>query len=217
MSKQNKKNRDVTPFNPLDKDNLAESAANALLANQPEPMDWVEPFVGAGVYAIYYIGDFDLYFPLKKANEGDRWDAPIYVGKADPKGKRKGRNLDESNLNQEKNLFKRLSEHTASINDATNLEIKDFYVRFLVVDDLFISLVENLLISKFMPIWNMRLDGFGNHAPGGGRAGTMRPRWDFIHPGREWAAELPDRKENREEVEREIKEFYDEYSYLYEI
>lgn len=62
MSKQSKKIREITLFNPLDKKNLAESAASALLAEPPAPMSGLVPFVGAGVYAIYYVGDFHLYF-----------------------------------------------------------------------------------------------------------------------------------------------------------
>jgi hypothetical protein len=39
----------------------------------------ISEFYGAGVYAIYYRGDYEHYRPLSGA------DHPIYVGKADPR------------------------------------------------------------------------------------------------------------------------------------
>jgi hypothetical protein len=44
-------------------------------------------------------------------------------------------------------LFRRLKEHAESIRSAQNLDIKDFYCRFLVVDDIWIPLGESLVIS----------------------------------------------------------------------
>jgi hypothetical protein len=87
-------------------------------------------------------------------------------------------------------LCKRLSEHAESIEVAKNLSLADFRCRWLVVDEVFIPLGETLLISHFKPLWNLVVDGFGNHPPGGGRAKGKKPMWDVIHPGREWATEL---------------------------
>jgi hypothetical protein len=56
-----------------------------------------------------------------------------------------------------------------------------------VVEDIWIPLGENLLIAHFQPAWNLLLDGFGNHGPGGGRYKGERPSWDTVHPGRAWA------------------------------
>lgn len=70
--------RKVTPYNPLDKQHLAESAAGALLRQEPEPLP-PEPFEGAGIYAIYYLGDFEAYRPLAEINR-EKLEAPIYVG-----------------------------------------------------------------------------------------------------------------------------------------
>jgi len=174
------------PFNPLDKRNLAESVADALLARPVEPLPPMKPFEGAGVYAIYYIGSFDYYRVIAERNRGDRFDAPIYVGEAIPAGARKGGfGLDAP---AGKALFKRLVEHAKSIEQANNLGIKDFRCRHLVVDDIWIPLGENMLIQKFQPIWNRVIDGFGNHDPGGGRYKQQRSQWDMIHPGRPWAA-----------------------------
>jgi hypothetical protein len=74
----------------------------------------------------------------------------------------------------------------------------------LIVDDIWIPLGESLLIARYSPVWNYLLDGFGNHAPGSGRKDSMRPRWDVLHPGRKWAAELKERKESLEEIERDV-------------
>jgi hypothetical protein len=93
-----------------------------------------------------------------------------------------------------------LSEHAESIGNVSNIGIKDFYCRFLVVDDIWIPLGESLLIAKFSPIWNNIIDGFGNHDPGKGRYEGMRPRWDVLHPGRAWAAKCKSRPETPEQI-----------------
>ena len=45
------------PFNPLDKRHLGESVASAMLKSPIHPLP-PEKFKGAGIYAIYYTGDF---------------------------------------------------------------------------------------------------------------------------------------------------------------
>lgn len=52
------------PYNPLDKKNLGVSVADAMLAREVKPLIMAEPFTGAGIYAIYYTGDFAPYQPL---------------------------------------------------------------------------------------------------------------------------------------------------------
>lgn len=59
-----------------------------------------------------------------------------------------------------------------------------------VVVPVWISLAERFLIEHYRPIWNTVIDGFGNHDPGMGRRNMKRPRWDILHPGREWAERL---------------------------
>ncbi len=56
------------PFDPLNKFNLGNSVADALLSKPVVPMENLPSFEGAGVYAIYYTGDFELYAPLKRHN-----------------------------------------------------------------------------------------------------------------------------------------------------
>lgn len=52
---------DITPYNPLDKENLGRSVAGAMLNSTVFPLRGLEPFHGAGIYAIYYTGDFAPY------------------------------------------------------------------------------------------------------------------------------------------------------------
>ena len=118
----------------------------------------------------------------------DAWALPIYVGKAVPLGARRGGyGLGESSGEV---LYRRLREHAMSIQQVTNLALEDFRCRYLVVDDIWIPLGESLLISMFVPLWNHRLDGFGNHDPGAGRYNQQRSAWDEVHPGRPWAVRL---------------------------
>jgi hypothetical protein len=72
----------------------------------------------------------------------------------------------------------------------SNLRVEDFQCRWLVVDEVFIRLGETLLISHFQPLWNVVVDGFGNHPPGSGRAKGKKPMWDVLHPGRGWGMRL---------------------------
>lgn len=187
----------VIPFNPLDKKNLGASVAEALLTKEIHPLGEVSAFEGAGIYAIYYTGGFEAYESLARFNRDDKFLWPIYVGKAVPAGACMGANLE---LAAGKVLHKRLKEHADSVKAAENLDIKDFYCRFLVVDDLWIPLGESLIIARFTPVWNSLIDGFGNHNPGKGRHAGMRPRWDVLHPGRAWAMNLAERSETQAQI-----------------
>jgi hypothetical protein len=185
-----RKSRDastVKTFNPLDKKNLGESVAEALLQQPIFPLP-PDPFIGAGIYAIYYEGTFTLYDEIAKNNKDGMYSWPIYVGKAVPAGARKGGFGLDTDPGQV--LYKRLEEHSNSINQATNLDLVDFRCRYLVVDDIWIPLAESLLIEMLSPLWNKKIDGFGNHDPGSGRHNQQRSAWDMIHPGRPWAEKL---------------------------
>ena len=189
---------DHPPFNPLDKANLGKSVAEALLASAPHPLAEIDPFIGAGVYAIYYTGGFTAYSAISARKAGGRSEKPIYVGKAIPPGGRKGGvGLDRKPGTA---LFKRLKEHADSIEQAKNLDLSDFHCRFLVVDDIWIPLGEALLITWFAPVWNLLIDGFGNHTPGKGRFDQRRSRWDVLHPGRPWAEKCKKRPETQKQI-----------------
>ena len=168
------------------------------------PLDQLKEFEGAGIYAIYYTGRFPAYELISKANDKNSFNAPIYVGKAVPKGARKGGDLDAKPGTV---LYKRLMEHARSIMECDNLEIRDFFCRYLAVDDIWIPLGESLLIAKFNPLWNKLIDGFGNHDPGSGRHAGLRPRWDTLHPGRPWAERCKPRSESAKQIVLEIKDY----------
>ena len=192
------------PFDPLDRKNLAYSIGQAILSASPVRMDQLNRFEGAGLYAIYYSGNNDTYSELSALNQNGNLNCPIYVGKADPKGKRKG--ISDDLAAKGTPLYSRLTKHAASISAANNLELSDFYCQYLIVEDIWIPLGEALLISKYMPIWNNFLDGFGNNDPGSGRYNQLRSRWDVLHPGREWALKCRERSETSTQISSEVKE-----------
>jgi hypothetical protein len=192
------------PFNPLDKRNLGESVADALLHTTVQALP-PEPFIGAGVYAIYYMGSFSAYRQLAEVNQDGQFYCPIYVGKAVPPGSRKGGLGLEVEHGQ--TLYKRLAEHAESVNAARNLDIADFFCHFLVVDDIWIPLAESMLIERFKPVWNRVLDGFGNHDPGKGRHRGMMPQWDCLHPGRAWAQRLQPCANTAEQLAERVEQY----------
>jgi hypothetical protein len=201
------------PYNPLDKLNLGKSVAEALL-NQPDhPMAEIPPFEGAGIYVIYYKGNYPLYAPIKEANADElRW--PIYIGKAIPSGGRRGANVFSTTKGRW--LTGRLAEHRESIAAAEaaspeNIKVEEFRVKYLIVDDIWIPLGESLLIATFKPLWNRVLDGFGNHDPGAGRYNGLRPLWDVLHPGRGWAMKCRDRPEPVEEITKRVTDFLEDH------
>ena len=176
------------PYNPLDKINLGKSVADALLESAVRPLSNTAHLVGAGVYALYYSGDFAPYAPIAAKNVEGRFEQPIYVGKAIPEGGRKGGLTLDARAGR--SLRDRLAQHAATIAEAENLDLAHFHYRSLVVDDIWIPLGENMLIELFRPIWNKLIDGFGNKTPGRGRAGQARSPWDVLHPGRRFVERL---------------------------
>lgn len=188
--------RMAEPYNPLHKINLGKSVVDALLEEQPIRMADLVSFNGAGIYAIYYHGHFSAYAPIS-INPSDPNSIPIYAGKAVPSGARRGASLSASLTTRA--LWNRLTDHRDNITEIEksggNLRIEDFSVRYLVVDDIWIPLGESLLISTYNPLWNRVVDGFGNHDPGAGRYGGLRPLWDVLHPGRYWAPKCRERTE----------------------
>jgi len=196
------------PFNPLDKLSLATSITQAMLSRPVEPLPPSDSFRGAGIYAIYYSGPFELYAPISKANR-TKCVWPIYVGKAEDKS-RKG-SLDLGNETEEK-LYSRLKEHAKSIELASNLELLDFRCRFLVTDEIWVPLGETLLLSTFRPLWNQVVEGFGIHDPGGGRRLQAKSSWDELHPGRPWVSKQGASKKTKCEIVHEIRDYFTTHS-----
>jgi len=190
---------EIIPFNPLDKRNLGISIANAIFEQKIIPLNTLQSFTGAGIYAIYYKGNFPTYNKITIKNKDD-FVQPIYAGKAVPEGARKGGLGLDVQIGE--NLYKRLIEHKKSIEAVENLDINDFFCRFLLVDDIWIPLGESLLIEKTKPLWNIVVDGFGNHDPGSGRYNQQISAWDTIHPGRSWAKKLQKGKTEKEIIDQ---------------
>ncbi len=176
------------------------------------PLPVKSPFLGAGVYALYYLGDFEPYLPIARRNR-DSLVQPIYVGKAVPPGWRTAR----SRLSESSDLHGRLLEHARSITQAKNLHPRDFRCRFMILLDIEADLivpVEAELIRRFLPLWNCVVDGFGNHDPGSGRYNQARSEWDVIHPGRPWAERLTGHSPNPDVVLKKVRTFLASYSFL---
>lgn len=194
------------PFNPLDKLNLAESLAEAMLKRPVTPLPPEEKLDGAGIYAIYYAGDFAPYKAIAEKNQGEDPTLPIYVGKAVPPGARKGGfglGADPGSA-----LLKRLKEHAKSIQEVKNLDIEDFTCRYLVCDDIWIPLGEALLIGRFQPPWNVLIEGFGIHTPGKGRKKQVRSKWDTLHAGRSLAKGLPANPMSEGKIVKLVSDFF---------
>ncbi len=181
-------------YNPLKVDELGRNAARNLMEYPAVNLPPEQSFNGGGVYTIYYQGGFEPY-----ANMGER--EPIYVGKADLPGKRLGRSAAQQAT---PTLYRRLKEHADSVRNARNLNAVDFCCRWLVLDPVWISLTEQVLIAKYQPVWNGVVDGFGNHDPGSGRRNQRRSQWDTLHPGREWANNLKDNSSSAEQIKAAI-------------
>jgi hypothetical protein len=192
------------PYNPLDMTNLAQNILTALNSNPPVPLGAVDLFSGAGIYALYYTGPIPIYADIARQNADDLFEQPIYVGKAVPAGGRKGVNVATSAATRA--LWSRIREHSASIGAAENLNLDDFWVRWLVVEPIWIPLGESVMIARHQPLWNSLVDGFGNHDPGNGRIAGVRSMWDTLHPGRAFAEKFPRNPRTISVIEQEVTE-----------
>ncbi|MDK4233673.1 Eco29kI family restriction endonuclease [Corynebacterium accolens] len=191
-------------FDPLSYENLGASIARALEEQPLELLDELPKFDGAGIYALYYSGFFEPYRPLAEINRKTPGTWAIYIGKAEADATRKG---DPTTAPSEvgAKLWKRLQNHKKSITAAENIDVRDFFVRRLVVSPTWVPLAESIALRLHHPVWNTVLDGLGNHDPGKGRYAGMKPRWDHLHPGRSWASKLQEpRPETQQELAAEV-------------
>ena len=171
-------------FDPLNYHTIADTVISALFKTPLRPLPIEESFPGAGVYLLYYTGPFLPYAPIRNS------DTPIYAGKAIPKGSRRGETARQIDSTNSPALFGRLKDHWQSIQAAENIELPDFQCRYLAVTQIWIGVVESLLIERFRPVWNCAVDGFGLHHVGTTRYGQRRSDWDTLHSGRAWAGNM---------------------------
>ena len=176
----------TTLYDPLTYDNLMAGLALHFeqLPRRPLTTTVGADVEGPGVYALFYSGRLPVYQPIADGKQ------PIYIGKAVPPGARKGTGADAGSPA----LRRRLREHARSIDAVQNLNIADFASKHMAVVPVWITLAERFLIDHYKPVWNLCLDGFGDHDPGSGRRHSQRSWWDTLHPGRPWADELIDRE-----------------------
>ena len=167
-------------FDPSDPNTAGRMVALTLVAQPRHSLARIPDFYGAGIYAIYYNGEFPPYASLTRRAH------PIYVGKADPDNPSA-----KDALQQGAKLSARLNEHARNICKAhTTLDINDFECRFLIVQTGFQKSAEDYLINFFQPIWNSETKicfGLGKHGDSADTRGNKRSPWDTMHPGREWA------------------------------
>lgn len=191
-------------YDPLDRRNLARSVQQELLGRPRGPVPPSEPFVGAGLYALYYVGDHPAYAPISDG------EVPIYVGPAAP-----ARPMDWGTdpVRIGTVLYARLGKDAASLDQAGDLDPADFRCRYLVVDDVWISLAWNLLVKRYRPVWNTVLRGFASHNPGQKR-GNGRSNWDAAHPGRPWADHQPAGQVSRDDLFESVADHLGRYAIL---
>lgn len=162
---------DIAEFNPADLANLVRYCVQELMTRYPYPLDLPGTFDGAGIYALFYDGVFGPYQdPSIRSPDATH---PIYVGRAR-----------RTKSSGPRPLFNRLRDHAMSINASENLDLRDFRCRFLVLQPLWVSTIEDLLIEHYASLWNTVVSGFGVHDPGGKRHTGQVPLWDALHPGR---------------------------------
>ncbi len=156
-----------------------------------------------GVYLLYYKGNFRLYSSIKYANQ-NYCCLPIYIGKAENKGKRTGRKSAANT--SEKPLVKRLEEHKSSICQVKNLDEADFHIKVVAMEVDLVAWAESVLIGHFQPVWCSIISGFGIHSPGKNRQSQTRSQWDEIHPGRGFAKNLSPNPININNLQVEINQ-----------
>ena len=184
-------------YDPLTYENLMAGMIVYFERQSRIPLGSEDDVHGPGVYALFYNGSLETYTPIANSQH------PIYVGKAVPPGSRTG----SAAMNMTSPALRnRLRLHARSIESARNLNLDDFECRYLAVVPVWITLAERFLIDYYKPVWNQRLDGFGNNDQGAARQ-TEVSWWDTLHPGRRWADKLPHVK-TVEEALHHVQRFF---------
>ncbi|WP_432114729.1 Eco29kI family restriction endonuclease [Streptomyces sp. S1] len=186
-------------FNPLRRENLERSVQWALESAPPVPLVPDLKVSADCLYALYYTGPHPLYRPVSSP----ACTAPVYVGKARLPGHLLGRPPLRWNI-----MNRKVMEHRKSLEYVQDLAVQDFRVRYLPVEEIWMSGAERLMIGDHRPVWNVIADGFGTHNPGAKRRGTPQTLWDELHPGRPWAMEQLRARLDRSEVVRAVQQHF---------
>ncbi|MDK8451484.1 Eco29kI family restriction endonuclease [Corynebacterium mastitidis] len=80
-------------------------------------MTEIQRFDGAGIYALYYTGDFPAYELLAECNREQPGLWVLYVGKAEAESARNSE-ADQATVTVGTKLFNRVRNHRSSINAA---------------------------------------------------------------------------------------------------
>lgn len=186
-------------FDPSNPKVIGRFVALAMVAQQRHPLADIPTVYGAGVYAIYYKGPFELY---------EAWSGtehPLYVGQAAPADRNARTPTDQG-----PRLSARLNEHKKNISKATStLDINDFEYRSLVVQSGWETAAEDYLIHLFRPLWNNEtaiLYGLGKHGDAATTRANKRSPWDTIHEGRGWAAASTEDAKSPAQIGQEVAE-----------
>jgi hypothetical protein len=198
-------------FDPLHSENIGEMIRVRLLGRELLPLDAASTINGAGIYTLYYAGNFEPYAPLVASNSDEVLN-PIYVGKAIPRGGRKGLKDLAAPSARENALSRRIDLHFKKLSGVEGVKAADFRFRYLPLTPVWIALGENALIRWFKPLWNIAVDGFGNNALGAGRLNQSVSSWDVLHP-RTGAEVVPAKdalpaKVTREAVLERVRDYF---------
>ncbi|MEU9005494.1 Eco29kI family restriction endonuclease [Streptomyces sp. NPDC048551] len=186
-------------FDPLRRENLERSVQWALESAPPVSLTSFPTAPVEGLYALYYAGSHSLYRPVSSP----ACAVPIYVGKSVPGGKSRSGVVGRGSMNR------RLRIHLRSLEDVHDLDVQDFLVRYLPVDEIWTIGPERLMIGDHRPVWNVVVEGFGVHTPGSGRAArTPRTFWDELHPGRPQAELQGDARLSRAELQGAVRQHF---------
>ncbi len=189
-------------FDPLRRENLERSVQWALEAAPAIPLAREPLAKGGGLYALYYNGSHELYRAV--ASTGN--SVPLYVGTA-VSGRR---GIGSMGGSPRATLRLALKYRRQAIEQCEDLNLSDFQVRYLPVEDLWIPGAESLMLGDYRPVWNTIAPGLGNHRPGSGRRSEQRPAWDELHPGRSWATKLTPCRRSAEDLRIAILQHFAE-------
>lgn len=184
---------------------VVNEAVRFLESTPVHPLPPEKTFIGSGVYAIYYVGTNEPYRRLACLNQ-KTLRYPIYVGKAVPPGWRTGR----IKLSTSADLSNRIRKHARSIAATSDLNVKDFRCRFLILTEVegdLVVPVEAELIRRFTPLWNSVVGGFGLNDPGSTRYTQLLSGWDTLHGGRSWTKKWQGKSSPKDEILEKIKRY----------